>query len=403
VCAQSELSNSRSPVAIDLFSGVGGLSLGLEWAGFDVRLGLDFDHHALKTFTANHRGKGLLADVSEVSGKDLLAEAGVSEVDLLAGGPSCQGFSTHGKRFADDKRNFLYKEFLRLVAEIRPATVLLENVRGMLLSKRGAFRREIEESFRDLGYAIEGKLVLAADYGVPQLRHRVIFLATRLSDLPIAAPAPSFADAGRLEVDPTIGRPHRTVADAISDLPLWGVDRHDMPVRYAGPAASEYQAETRSAGEVVFNHVTKTPSDLALSIISRVGQGEGLRSIPPEDLPDRFKRMRTISTGALRRDCTTLYYRLAEDRPSYTITCYFTNVSAGAFTHPFADRSISPREAARLQSFPDWFRFLGAYVPRQIGNAVPPLMAAAFGGAIREHLAEHDPSLAPDGMVRVHI
>ncbi len=102
--------------------------------------------------------------------------------------------------------------------------------------------------------------------------------------------------------------------------------------------------------------------------------------------------MRRISTGALRRDCTTLYHRLAEDRPAYTITCYFTNVSAGAFTHPLSNRSISSREAARIQSFPDWFRFYGWYVARQIGNAVPPLMASAYGTALRQHLAEHERS-----------
>jgi DNA (cytosine-5)-methyltransferase 1 len=384
-----QATGGRRPIAIDLFSGAGGLSLGLEWAGFDVRLGLDFDPHALRTFAFNHRGKALLADVREVSGADVLSEAGVHDVDLMAGGPSCQGFSTHGKRFADDERNFLYKEFLRLVGEIRPATVLIENVKGMLIAKRGAFRDEVYASFRELGYEITGKLVLAADYGVPQLRERVVFLATRLSDEAPPHPAPTFADAQTLDAAGGVRPSHRTVADAIGDLPRWGVETHETSIRYATDPQSEYQSELRAAAEVVYNHVTRPPSDHALSIISRVGQGQGLRSLPIEELPDRFKRMRTISTGELRRDCTTLYHRLASGRPSYTITCYFTNVSAGAFTHPSENRAISAREAARLQSFPDWFRFVGSYIPRQIGNAVPPLLAKEYGKVVLDHLAEH--------------
>jgi DNA (cytosine-5)-methyltransferase 1 len=373
-----------APVAVDLFSGAGGLSLGLGWAGFDVRLGVDNDPHALRTFAANHAGKPLEADINELSGADILAEAGVPEIHLLAGGPSCQGFSTHGKRFADDPRNFLYKEFLRVVEELRPPTVLIENVKGMLIAKDGAFRDEIYEAFRKLGYAIEGEIALAADYGVPQLRQRVIFLATRLSDEPIAHPTPTHSKQGDSE-----RQPHRTVWQAISDLPEIGAEDHDSSLPYAKPPKDEYQAELRSSAEVVYNHVTRPPSDLALSIIERVEQGKGLRSLPIDTLPSRFRKMRTISTGAHRKDCTTLYYRLAEDRPAYTITCYFTNVSAGAFTHPVANRSISPREAARIQSFPDWFRFLGSYVPRQIGNAVPPMMARAFGEVLVDHLQEH--------------
>jgi len=371
-------------VAVDLFSGAGGLSLGLGWAGFDVRLGVDNDPHALRTFAANHSGKPLEADINDLSGADILAEAGASEIHLLAGGPSCQGFSTHGKRFADDPRNFLYKEFLRVVKELGPPTVLIENVKGMLIAKNGAFRDEIYAEFRKLGYAITGEIALAADYGVPQLRQRVIFLATRLSDEPIVHPTPTHSANGHSE-----RFPHRTVAQAIGDLPLVGVGDHDSSLSYASPVEDDYQAELRSSAEVVFNHVTRTPSDLALAIIERIEQGEGLRSLPISMLPNRFRKMRTISTGAHRRDCTTLYYRLAEDRPAYTITCYFTNVSAGAFTHPVANRSISPREAARIQSFPDWFRFVGSYIPRQIGNAVPPMMARAFGDVLIDHLEEH--------------
>jgi DNA (cytosine-5)-methyltransferase 1 len=375
------------PSAIDLFCGAGGLSLGLEAAGFDVTLGVDFDRHAIGSFATNHAGRALLADIRELSGADLLAEAEVSDLDLLAGGPSCQGFSTHGKRFADDPRNFLFREFLRLVRETRPATVLIENVRGMLLAKRGRFRDEIYQSFRDLGYTTRGYVVHAADYGVPQRRHRVVFMASRLSDEPIKSPKPTFVPSGSLAAEIGSLPAYRTVAEAISDLPHEGVASHDDPVHYASRPSGPYQKALRGrAQKMVWNHVTKVPSELAMSLITRIPEGQGLRFIPPEDLPERFRRMRRISNGQLRRDCTTLYHRLSADSPAYTITCYFSNVSAGAFTHPLVHRAISPREAARLQSFPDSFRFTGSYIPRQIGNAVPPLMAAAIGIMIREHL-----------------
>jgi DNA (cytosine-5)-methyltransferase 1 len=380
--------SSSGPVAVDLFSGAGGLSLGLTQAGFDVRLGLDNDKHALATYEANHPGKALLADVREVSGTDLLEEAGVSSVDLLAGGPSCQGFSTHGKRLADDPRNFLYKEFLRIVSEIRPATVLMENVKGLLIARKGAYRQELVEDFQAMGYHVTAGVLLAADYGVPQLRERVVFLASRLGN-DLALPQPAFAPAGTLPVNSGQAQAHRTVQDAISDLPLIGDSHQEQPYRYACEPTNDFQKLMREGSAELWNHVSRPLSPLAYSVVSQLKPGQGLRAIPPEKLPPRFHKMRRISTGELRKDCTTLYHRLSLERPSYTITCYFTNVSAGAFTHPYEDRAITAREAARLQSFPDTFRFQSAAIPRQIGNAVPPLMGRAIGGAVVEHLSRH--------------
>ncbi|MGB3169047.1 MAG: DNA cytosine methyltransferase, partial [Rhodococcus sp. (in: high G+C Gram-positive bacteria)] len=235
------------PIAIDLFSGAGGLSYGLGQAGFDVRLGLDNDKHALATYAENHDGAALLADVREMNGRDLMTEAGVSHVDLLAGGPSCQGFSTHGKRLADDPRNFLYKEFMRLVDDIRPSTVLIENVKGMLISGQGAFRREVEAGFASMGYTVTAQVLLAADYGAPQLRERVVFLASRIGEdlkLPLATfakmPTERQLEAGI--------RPHRTVEDALSDLPRIGDDHRAEPARYRTKPKNDFQLEMRSEG-----------------------------------------------------------------------------------------------------------------------------------------------------------
>jgi DNA (cytosine-5)-methyltransferase 1 len=156
---------------------------------------------------------------------------------------------------------------------------------------------------------------------------------------------------------------------------------------YASKAKTPFQKYARAnAGEVVTLHVSKELSAQARNIAKFVGPGEGLRSVPVKYLPDRFKKMRTISTGELRRDCTTLYHRLDPTRPSYTITCYYRNVASGPFLHPWEDRSLSHREAARLMSFPDDYRFEGTNLTRQIGNAVPVLMAKAVGEAMRESL-----------------
>lgn len=372
--------------AIDLFSGAGGLSHGLEAAGFDVRLGLDFDKHALATYAANHRGKALLADVTQVSGKDLLAEAGLSHVDLLAGGPSCQGFSTHGKRIADDPRNFLYVEFMRLVSEIRPTTVLIENVKGLLSTGKGAYRREIFESFNELGYKIDARVLHAADFGVPQMRHRVFFVATQLGE-GLSLPEGGFAAPGSEAVLNGDKRTYRTLADAISDLPDDGVQSHDESTTYVSQAANEFQERMRAGSKDVWNHVERPLSQMADEIVSQIRPGQGLRSLPLDRLPARFNTMRRIANGELRKDCTTLYHRLSPDSPAYTITCNFRNVSSGAFTHPRRNRSITPREAARIQSFPDTFKFVGASIPRQIGNAVPPILGEAVGRAIYSHLA----------------
>lgn len=367
--------------AVDLFCGAGGLSLGLGRAGFDVVAAVDNDRHAMQTFEANHpHTKALLGDVREMTARDLIGNGGA--LDLLAGGPCCQGFSTHGKRWADDPRNLLFVEFLRLVDETRPRFLVMENVRGLLLAKRGAFHREILEAFQNLGYDVEGRVVNAADYGVPQLRHRLIYIGSRRTEARVAYPQPTHFP---VESVGGLTSPYRTVRDAIGDLPLLGEEFLEEPIRYATRPRTKYQELMRAgAGPAVSNHVARRISDNAMRIVQQVGQGQGLRSLPLDELPPRFKRMRTISDGSLRRDCTTLYHRLAWDAPAYTITCYFRNVSAGPFVHPVDDRALSTREAARIQSFPDDFVFRGASIPRQIGNAVPPLLGEAVGTAISE-------------------
>ncbi|WVL65511.1 DNA cytosine methyltransferase [Xanthomonas campestris pv. campestris] len=212
---------------IDLFCGAGGLSEGLRQAGFRPVVGVDFDKNAIASYARNHpESNAVLADISEVDGKELLRTAGLKEVDLVAGGPSCQGFSTHGKRMQDDPRNFLFKHFVRLVDEIRPKMFLMENVKGMLTYGKGEFRRQIESAFQEIGYETDFTQVLAADYGVPQLRNRVLFIGTRVKGLALSFPKPTHG--------PMAKKPHVTVEEAIGDIPLMGRDYSASERSYKG-------------------------------------------------------------------------------------------------------------------------------------------------------------------------
>lgn len=385
------MSSGSRPIVIDLFCGAGGLSEGLEQAGFESRVGVDFDRNAIATFQLNHpNAKVVLGDVTDVTGDQLKRLAGSNKIDLIAGGPSCQGFSTHGKRMQDDPRNFLFEHFVRLVDEVRPRMFLMENVKGMLTYSKGAFRRQIEAAFEEIGYRTAFTTVCAADFGAPQMRHRVLFIGTLDPTIDLSFPEPTHgADGSGL-------LPYITVEQAIGDLPLLGTEykRDDWP--YATAPSGPYQMYARSgASSSVTLHKSGPLSPLAKALAKYVGPGQGLRAVPHHALPPRFKRMRRISNGQLRQDCTTLYHRLDPDKPSYTITCYYRNVSSGPFIHPQEDRSISHREAARLMSFPDRYQFGGSNFTRQIGNSVPPLMARAIGKHLIKLLSsEREKSLA---------
>ena len=377
-------SSNLAPVVVDLFCGAGGLSEGLNQAGIRPVVGVDFDRHALATYRHNHPGVPVIeGNVEDVTGEQLIELAGIRDIDLIAGGPSCQGFSTHGKRMQDDPRNFLFEHFVRLVDEVRPKMLLMENVRGMLTYEKGAFRRQIEAAFEEIGYRTDFAQVVAADYGAPQMRHRILFIGTRIDEVKLSIPKPTHGPEG------SNLKPYVTVEEAIGDLPLIEKDytREERP--YACGPKNPYQVYSRTgAPKDVTLHVGRPLSRQAQSLAEHIGQGEGLRAVPIEALPARFKKMRTISNGALRRDCTTLYYRLDPSRPSYTITCNYKNVASGPFLHPIEDRAISHREAARFMSFPDRYQFIGASFPRQIGNAVPPLLGRAIGKEIVKMLSQ---------------
>ena len=368
------MTNSEAPICIDLFSGSGGLSHGLQLAGFRSVAAVDFDKNAADTYQLNHPEAVVLnRDISKLDPKELLDILGGRELDLLAGGPSCQGYSTHGKRDAEDPRNFLFEHYIRIAKALRPKWILIENVQGMLTYNKGYFRHVILAQLTQMGYHADAKVLLAADFGVPQLRKRIFFLATR-TNVEITFPSPTHSLNGEKGT-----KPYVTVGETFFDLPPAAVSRDGEECRFIASPKTAYQRYLRKGAKALTRHEARALSPQAQKIAEHVKQGQGLRSVPVALLPDRFKKMRTISTGELRKDCTTLYHRLSNSAPSYTITCYFHNIASGPFLHPLENRSLSDREAARLMSFPDSYTFIGSSIPRQIGNAVPPLLGKAVG------------------------
>lgn len=369
------MKNSKKPICIDLFCGAGGLSYGLQMAGYDPVVAVDFDKNATATYKKNHPDTHVItADICTLSVKEFTKHLKGREVDLLAGGPSCQGYSTHGKRDQNDPRNFLFQHYLRIAKALRPKWLLIENVQGMLTYNKGFFREEILSALEELGYHADAKVLNCADYGVPQLRKRIFFIATR-EDVKISFPKPTHSSVPKGKL-----KPHVTVGEALFDLPK-SLGKKG-PFEYEDKPKIAFQRYLRASSGELTLHESRPLSQQASEIAKHVREGFGLRSVPDSALPERFKKMRKIGNGDLRKDCTTLYHRLSRKKPAYTITCHFRNVASGPFLHPVEDRSLTPREAARLMTFPDSYLFSGVGVPRQIGNAVPPLMAKVVGAHI---------------------
>lgn len=354
--------------AVDIYAGCGGLSAGLRDAGFRMAYALDWDKHACETHRVNFPETTVACtDVRQVRGADIL-DAADGAVDLLAGGPNCQGVSQRGLRSPDDPRNFMFPEFLRLVEEVSPRMVLMENVPGLAHRHNFGLLRTIFESFQQLGYRCVADVLLAADYGVPQLRYRFALVGTR-HDEPLTLPVPTHSPEETLWQ-----RPFVTLGEAIGDLRPKPADAADEHVPYGTLAANGFQRYVRDGQTGVTNHTASATEKVNLDRARFVPEGGNWKDIPAHLLPPRFFECRMT-------DHSTTYARPRRDSPSFTITSLFGNITAGAFTHPTQNRAFTVREGARLQSFKDSFRFCGPSNSqyRQIGNAVPPLLACAIG------------------------
>lgn len=337
------------PLLVDLFCGAGGFSAGLERAGFEPALGVDIHLPSIETYTLNHpRASAILGDMRRVDDRLLRHALGARRVALVTAGVPCQGFSLcNRKRHDGDRRNWLFREFIRAVRLLRPRLVILENVSGLRAAANGAFARRIEEAIAASGYRVESRLLNAAEFGVPQIRRRLFFVGVRDGAF-IPWPEPTHGP-GR--------RPCVTVAEAIGDLPP--LASGESARAQVARAVTPYQRLMRDGADELHNHAA--PRHPA-STIRRIA-----RTRPGEPMYARFRQR----------------VRLDPDAPSPT------QVSGGirpqfALGHPAQPRGLTIRERCRLQSFPDRHVICGGIVQGRVqtGNAVPPLLAEALGRAL---------------------
>ena len=350
------------PRVIDLFAGVGGLSLGFEKKGFEVVLANEYDASIAASYIANHKNtKMIVGDITSLDLEDTFGKM-AGKVDVVIGGPPCQGFSQKGQRKTiHDERNFLFKYYVSVVELVKPKYFVMENVPNLLTAEGGYFRHEIEELFNKLGYSLEYGVLNASDYGVPQNRRRAVIIGKLGGDAP-KLPIPQGNKV--------------TIWDAISDLAYLESGEGSEEQEYKFPAESDYEKMLRADSSILFNHIATKHSPLALERLALIPPNAGREVLPEEHLT------KSIYSGT--------WTRMKKDEISVTITTRFDTPSSGKFTHPFLNRAITVREAARIQSFPDDFHFVGnkGSQMKQVGNAVPPLLAAAIAEVIMNDIKE---------------
>ena len=348
------LDNNRAQyTALDLFCGCGGLSSGFEQAGFRVLLGIDNWEDALATFRYNHHNSDTIcADLMKLSPINVEKKIGKQNIDLIIGGPPCQGFSVAGKRIIDDDRNKLYISFVRMVAHFMPKAFVLENVPNILTMGDGIIRRTIIDDFEALGYRVVYKILLASDYGVPQNRRRAIFVGL-LSGEEFVYP------------QATINQ-RITTEQALSDLPEYSLSDGS---KYPCKPLSEYQKMIRLGSKGVFNHNITIHTRQTQSIIAMVPDGGNYKSLPVE-----LQQTRKVHIA---------WTRLNSKTPSITI-----DTGHRHHFHYKYNRIPTVRESARIQSFADTYIFLGSKTSqyKQVGNAVPPLMAKAIAEQLKKQI-----------------
>ena len=344
---------------LDLFCGAGGLSWGLHKNPyFNTMVALDFDEKAAATFKMNMPdAEVFVGDITNPDVKEhIVMLAREKGVNMIAGGPPCQGYSMKGKKLGfKDSRNFLFREYLDIVERLQPEVFIIENVKGLLSAASGWFKDEIVHTIEMLGYTVSVGLLNAADFGVPQARERAIFICSKHKK--IVPPIP-------------VVNKRTTVRDAIEDLAYLESGEGAFEQEYTTEATSDYQKRMREGSSKLYNHKASNHKQIAL---------EKLKMIPPEQGKE-FLPEGMIGNQKFK----TTWGRLRWDDVSPTIDTRFDASSNGTNNHPFLNRAITPREAARIQSFDDKFVFVGSkvYIRKQIGNAVPPLLAKAIADQI---------------------
>jgi DNA (cytosine-5)-methyltransferase 1 len=390
----------RKLTTVDLFAGAGGITEGFRQAGFQCLFANDFNPFAVETFKLNHpEAEVVCGPIQDIDAAKTMKRLGLSEgeLDVLVGGPPCQGFSINApERFIDDPRNQLFKHYLKFVDAFRPKTLMFENVPGMLSFAGGKIFERVVQEIEKRGYIVEAKVLFAAHYGAPQERWRVIILGTRVG-LGIEHPLPTHYLSRRanfkggsselvFRLDETIHanlRPPITVKEAIGDLPPAG--ENDEPMRYDNRVRnlSGFAKEIRNPEGVLYNHRSPKLAAVNLERLKFIKPGGSWRDIPHDLLPEGMKKAR-------RSDHTKRYGRLHPNGLASTIMTK-CDPHWGPVFHYELSRSLTVREAARFQTFPDTYRFLGPRVSQyeQVGNAVPCVLARAVAFTIARHLDAH--------------
>ncbi len=369
---------SKRRTAVDLFCGAGGLSAGLEMAGFTVLAGNDLFEAAGKTFEATHpQAKFFGQPIQELKTDELLEKIGLKkgELTVLVGGPPCQAYSVYNhQRGMHDERSQLFRQYLRIVKDLHPEWIVMENVAGIFSIAGGEAVHAIETELRALGYNVKYQIMRAEQYGVPQERRRVVFIGNRIG-APIRHPAPTHGPGLESLV---------TIADAISDLPALENGEDPGVQKYLTPPKGKYQKAMRGNAVEVTCHVAPRLGKVNIERLAHIPPGGSWRDIPFDLLPAGMKR-------AKRSDHTKRYGRMTWDSQACTILTK-CDIHWGAYLHPDQDRAITVREAARLQSFPDSFEFIGSKTEQyvQVGNAVPPILGRAIGQTLLDLITEFE-------------
>lgn len=348
--------------AVELFAGAGGLSIGLERAGIHVVIANEIMPDFAATLAANHPNTNVINDdIHKINFREELRKLGLESVDVLSGGPPCQGFSTIGSKNRQDPRNSLFYEYLRAVAETNPKYTIFENVSGFKRMYGGFAYETLVRELGELGYDTKCQILNAADYGAPQIRYRTIVLGWKRELPALDFPVPTNGVKAGM-------RPYLTLMEAISDLPQIGAGESSN--QYATPPQNAYQKRMRGNQKELLEHNAANYGEKMQEILRIIPEGGSVRDLP--------MRLRPRSAY-----CNT-YARLLPNEPSPTITRNFGTPSSSRCVHPYQPRALSTREGARLQGFPDDYKFIGGKQSKnlQIGNAVPPILGEAIATVV---------------------
>ncbi len=359
---------SKVYTAVELFAGAGGLSLGLERAGIHVVIANEIIPDFAATLAANHTETNVInEDIHKINFKSELQKIGLESIDVLSGGPPCQGFSTIGSKKRQDPRNSLFYEYLRAVAETNPKYTIFENVSGFKRMYKGFAYKTLVKELNELGYDTKCQILNAADYGAPQIRCRTIVLGWKRGLKPLDFPMPTHGNKKGL-------KPYLTLMEAIGDLPP--LKAGESSEIYGSAPQNDYQRRMRGNQTTLLEHNAANYGAKMQEILRTIPEGGSIKDLP--------QRLRPKSAY-----CNT-YARLLPNEPSPTITRNFGTPSSSRCVHPYQPRALSTREGARLQGFPDDYVFVGGKQSKnlQIGNAVPPILGEAIANVIKAALDE---------------